>query len=639
MSELKSKLNRILDIKNTKIIPENIKKDIEIFDIIGTLEEGGGSGDVKLFDTIEHMQADLNPKENDLAIVYREELQAVQEDSEFDNCTFPSTVVLDEAFTDEIYGRFRVVDSSSGWFDGRVEMSSSSFRFNGYGESDEIRVEYESQDGITYTRSDEGEELQEFSIAIRWESWGDPFNNVIGNFMRIGGNYFEGMYKYKINNIHKDIIVPISTFNYIDNNIVPVNTNLQINVNDYNIFNTAILACKEYVSATTSSNSGFIFCNDDISHIYVYTINNFNMTFNDLLFDENNIMYFVSNASRDYYVNGFDYDVNTEIVTPISLTEIPYTSGKYNMIAYSGILGNIIGPIYNNNFNGINIKYRQDITDSNIKSIDNFMNYYTKNEYTSISSQLNATDEYVYEKTFYGKNGVENGTLTTNVSNSFTDVNAGVYAKIQKQYDNMTPRVLTDQDKTINTNIIIIPCKSDGTPLLDTSNVTNMNNMFISCTSLINIPLLNTSKVTTMESMFINCTSLINIPQLDTSSVTNMISMFNSCTSLINIPLLDTSSVNSMRGMFYYCKNLTTIPLLDTSNVTDMRYMFSICNSLSNESLNNILMMCVNSAITSSTYTSYKKLSYIGLTQEQATICQSLSNWSAFEDAGWTTGY
>lgn len=42
MSELKTNLEQILQEKETKIIPENIKKDIQIFDVIGTYESGGG---------------------------------------------------------------------------------------------------------------------------------------------------------------------------------------------------------------------------------------------------------------------------------------------------------------------------------------------------------------------------------------------------------------------------------------------------------------------------------------------------------------------------------------------------------------------------------------------------------------------
>ena len=90
-----------------------------------------------------------------------------------------------------------------------------------------------------------------------------------------------------------------------------------------------------------------------------------------------------------------------------------------------------------------------------------------------------------------------------------------------------------------------------------------------------------------------------------------------------------------MGDMFLSCTNLTSIPLLDTSNVTNMYGMFDSCPSLNNTSLNNILAMCANAA----KITSNKTLYYIGLTEEQANICQSLSNYSAFTTAGWTTGY
>ena len=157
-------------------------------------------------------------------------------------------------------------------------------------------------------------------------------------------------------------------------------------------------------------------------------------------------------------------------------------------------------------------------------------------------------------------------------------------------------------------------------PLLDTSSVTDMWGMFDSCTSLTTIPLLDTSSVTRMNSMFLRCTSLTTIPLLDTSSVTDMSSMFNGCTSLTTIPLLDTSSVTTMSSMFRYCTLLTTIPLLDTSSVTSMSSMFLSCPSLSNDSLNNLLQMCINAV----TFKSTKSLRYIGLSQEQAQKCTTL---------------
>ena len=168
-----------------------VTKDIRTY--AQAISNISGGGEVKLFDTIAHMQEDPTAQDGDLAVVYREELTEITEDSEFDSCIFPDEVVLDEAFTGSIYGSFR--STGGGFFNGMVDMSSSSFRFDGFGDT-MIRVEYTSQDGITYTRTDGGEELQEFGTTIKWEDYGDPFNIVIGNFMKIGGNYFDGMYEY-----------------------------------------------------------------------------------------------------------------------------------------------------------------------------------------------------------------------------------------------------------------------------------------------------------------------------------------------------------------------------------------------------------------------------------------------------------
>lgn len=113
MSELQEKLLEIKRQKDTYIIPENLKKNITVLGVTGTLEPGSGGGDVKLFETIAGMQADPNPQEGDLAIVYREEMQPITEESEFDSCIFPNTVILDTAFSGNINGEFRSPDSGS----------------------------------------------------------------------------------------------------------------------------------------------------------------------------------------------------------------------------------------------------------------------------------------------------------------------------------------------------------------------------------------------------------------------------------------------------------------------------------------------------------------------------------------------
>ena len=66
----------------------------------------------------------------------------------------------------------------------------------------------------------------------------------------------------------------------------------------------------------------------------------------------------------------------------------------------------------------------------------------------------------------------------------------------------------------------------------------------------------------------------------DTSNVTDMSNMFYSCSSLTSVPQLDTRNVTSMDTMFNYCSKLTTIPQLDTSKVTNLNYIFNACRSL-----------------------------------------------------------
>ena len=75
---------------------------------------------------------------------------------------------------------------------------------------------------------------------------------------------------------------------------------------------------------------------------------------------------------------------------------------------------------------------------------------------------------------------------------------------------------------------------------------------------------------------------LNELPQLDTSNVTNMSDMFGSCRDLTTIPQLDTSNVTDMSNMFGDCHNLTTIPQLNGEKLTNIGYVFYKCNSLEN---------------------------------------------------------
>lgn len=245
---------------------------------------------------------------------------------------------------------------------------------------------------------------------------------------------------------------------------------------------------------------------------------------------------------------------------------------------------------------------------------------YKSNAWVTLDIGIPSKPDYIMSGvSVYTNAGVISGTLTENVLNTFDDSNAEVFKKIQDIYDNM-PIIETPSDANnlyANSKMKLIPTKSNGTPLIDTSNTTNAHYMFLGCKSLESIPLLNISNATTTEGMFNGCSSLREIPKLDFSNATNISSMFSSCTSLksldlsylsktratnmtgflfgcsnlidVNLQGFDTSNTTSLESFFAYCTSLTSLDLssFDTSKVTDMVAMFNNCTSLTSLDLSN----------------------------------------------------
>ena len=127
----------------------------------------------------------------------------------------------------------------------------------------------------------------------------------------------------------------------------------------------------------------------------------------------------------------------------------------------------------------------------------------------------------------------------------------------------------------------------------DTSSVTNMVNMFgmwkqngasrkDSKLKRINISgKFNTSNVEDMSLAFVNLVlveEIIGIEDLDTSKVTDMQWMFLSCEKITNLDLhkWNTSNVDDMTYMFEYMPNLEVLDIsgFDTRNVTSFKRMF-----------------------------------------------------------------
>lgn len=122
----------------------------------------------------------------------------------------------------------------------------------------------------------------------------------------------------------------------------------------------------------------------------------------------------------------------------------------------------------------------------------------------------------------------------------------------------------------------------------DTSEVTNMRNMFAYCVSLSKLDLssFRTKNVTDMSGMFTKCMALqrLNVSSFDTSSVTDMSFMFYHCTHLkkLDVRNFNTEKVRDMSAMFETCYTLESLDLSNFHTRKDMDYgfMFWRCNSL-----------------------------------------------------------
>lgn len=128
----------------------------------------------------------------------------------------------------------------------------------------------------------------------------------------------------------------------------------------------------------------------------------------------------------------------------------------------------------------------------------------------------------------------------------------------------------------------------EGIEYLNTSQVTDMHNMFSECSHLQTTDFsgFDTRKVKDMSYMFHNCGSLksLDISNFNTSEVTDMRGMFESCIGLTSLDLshLNTSKVSIMISMFQSCIKLLSVNLSgwDTRNVKSMTRMFKRCHSL-----------------------------------------------------------
>ena len=93
---------------------------------------------------------------------------------------------------------------------------------------------------------------------------------------------------------------------------------------------------------------------------------------------------------------------------------------------------------------------------------------------------------------------------------------------------------------------------------------------FLSLTTIEGLQYLNTSEVTDMSNMFINCGALtsVDVSTFDVRKVTNISQMFDYCDNLTTIYCNDTWTINNGSGqMFADCSNLKGAVSYDANHI------------------------------------------------------------------------
>ena len=131
---------------------------------------------------------------------------------------------------------------------------------------------------------------------------------------------------------------------------------------------------------------------------------------------------------------------------------------------------------------------------------------------------------------------------------------------------------------------------------------------------------LDTSNATNMSNMFSNCSNLTTIPLLDTSNATSMSNMFRDCNNLESVPALNVTGVSNLSGAFRDCRSLTRIQMYNIRASLDIHWSTLLDRTALLEIINNL------STVTSATLTLGATL-YAKLTPADISIAT---------DKGWT---
>ena len=174
-------------------------------------------------------------------------------------------------------------------------------------------------------------------------------------------------------------------------------------------------------------------------------------------------------------------------------------------------------------------------------------------------------------------------------------------------------------------------------PNISVVNCVYTRSMFWNCSSLTSVPNITTSnKLWCITRMFQGCTNITTLSLFDVSGVNEAGEVFDNCVNLVSVPNFNFSILTNLQSAFYNCYNLTSVPQFYAPKLLNIRKTFAYCNNLSNESIQNIINICLNANIPAANKNLMVSSTDSPFYKTNITNSRYSNRLSALSSAGWS---
>lgn len=634
-------------------------------EVVASTNSGGvpAKSNVYRVNTLEKRDLIEDMVEGDMCVVISGGLTNMTVNDKPTALSFPSTVVLPNAFTESGWLSLRSSDYS---VDVMIMLESTMFRCDIMGD-DYISIEYTSSDGITYTRTDTNSENIDLGIEVSCP-YVEEWNDVFGYFLQVDGTEFNGLFTYngtswEYSNVGLKIDennVMYGTSVYGDNGVCEgvlgsenadaektLSRIVQLNdsVSKIKFTGSLLDSFKSVISSGTAFEMPVgakslrlpeIDCSE-VTNITTTDMSSYNFTRHTDTHSYKKINIVSCDGFKNLGAGFVDSDVDGKNIIPQGLLQfldeaslIKLFKGLAPVSTSKGAGIALLRPIYD-------LMVANDLVDEVLaKGWKLYVPAYSEfTEFTDLDgTTITEAQNYINNKSgtrgwLSGTNlnsDVVNGTITITASSVGSmlenDAMNEYYPNIHIHLNNSAPYPSYSAHYTFRRCIALkkiggITFTSDHPTY---NKLSQASKMYCDCHKLEELPMVDLSTVSTVSSMCQSCFSLKKFPAYNLASATSADCMFRYCRSLIDISKLSLPVAQSCAMLLEGCESLADIPsTFSLPKATNINYALRGCKSLTGTSIYNFL-----NGVNVSNITGSKKLSMIGITVEQwATLTEN----------------